>query len=89
MEEYKIFEREEFNCLSKRQKELLVQMNEMFKGKTSAEAAGFIMKIIPLLEKEGALTNEQKRAMAMCILSDMSETERSRLLTVFRFAGII
>ena len=89
MDDYKLFEKEEFNCLTKRQKELLIQMNEMMKGKTSAEAAGHIMKIIPLLEKEGTLTAEQKRAMAVCILSNMSEEERNRVLTVFRFAGVI
>jgi len=89
MDEYKLFEKEEFNCLTNRQKELLMQLSKVLQGKTAAEAAGFVMKAMPLLEKEGSLTNEQKKAMAVCILSNMSEDERSRLLTIFRFAGVI
>lgn len=89
MADYKIFEREEFDCLTKRQKELLMEMSSAIKNGTPSESATMIMRVIPLLEKEGSLTSEQKRAMALCILSNMSEEERNRCLAVFRFAGMI
>ena len=89
MADYRIFENKEFDCLTKRQKELLVEMSEMIKNGTSSENAAMIMRFVPMLEKEGTLTPQQKRAMALCILSNMSDEERNRCLTVFRFAGII
>ena len=87
--DYKIFEKEEFNCLTQRQKEILTQMVSMSKGQTAGEAAGMIMRLLPALEKEGPLTAQQKRAMALCIVESMSEEEKMRAAKIFRFAGII
>ena len=59
MEDYKIFEKEEFSCLTQKQKEILMALPQNLKGKTSVEAAGIIMRTISLLEAEGKLTAQQ------------------------------
>ena len=88
MEDYKIFEKEEFGCLTKKQKEILMTLPQNLKGKTSVEAAGIIMRTISLLEEEGKLTPQQKRAMAICVMENMSDEEKKRAVAVFRLMGI-
>ncbi len=89
MEDYKIFEKEEFSCLTQKQKEILMALPQNLKGKTSVEAAGIIMRTISLLEAEGKLTAQQKRAMALCVTENMSDEEKKRAASVLRFMGIV
>lgn len=88
MEDYKIFEKEEFGCLTQKQKEILMTLPQNLKGKSSVEAAGIIMRTISLLEAEGKLTPQQKRAMALCVTENMSDEERKRAAAVLRLMGM-
>ena len=88
MEDYKIFEKEEFGCLTQKQKEILMTLPQNLKGKSSVEAAGIIMRTISLLGAEGKLTPQQKRAMALCVTENMSDEERKRAAAVLRLMGM-
>ena len=88
MEDYKIFEKEEFSCLTQKQKEILMALPQNLKGKSSVEAAGIIMKTISLIEAEGKLTPQQIRAMALCATEIMSDEERKRAAAVLRLMGM-
>ena len=46
------------------------------------------MKTISLLEAEGKLTPQQKRAMALCVTENMSDEERKRAAAVLRLMGM-
>lgn len=86
--DYKVFEKEEFNCLSQKQKSVLLEVLNMSKEQNAAETASLIMKVIPMLESEGELSNEQKKAIVMCIVQNMSDEERKRAEAIFHFMGM-
>jgi hypothetical protein len=87
--DFNIFEKEEFKCLTERQKNLIKEMVSMSEGMKPIEAAGMIMRFLPVIESEGALTDEQKNAMMRCVIENMSVKERENMASLFRMAGII
>lgn len=88
MADFNIFEKEEFNCLTQKQKEILKALPNALKGKSSVESAGILMRTISLLEAEGKLTPNQKKAMALCVMQSMSDEEKKRAAAAFRLMGM-
>ena len=87
--DYSIFEKEEFNCLTKKQKEILKDVLEMSKNAPPGEAVSIIMRVLPVMEGEGALSPQQKSAIMLAIIETMTPEEKERATYLFRMAGII
>ncbi len=87
--DFDIFNKEEFNCLTPKQKSIMKDIMEMSKNVSSGEAASIILRMIPVLESEGKLSSQQKRAVMMCIIENMNSQEKERATYLFKMAGII
>lgn len=71
-----ILNRNEFSCLTEKQKTLLFKFCSEIKGKNQTETAMLFIKYIPLLEKERHLSAEEKTAITEAVLSAMNTEER-------------
>ena len=66
----------EFSALSSSQKEILAEALSQCEGRDQSGIILIFAKYIPLLENEGALTSEQKRAIISCVTDSMDKNER-------------
>ena len=71
-----ILNRNEFSCLTEKQKTLLLKFCSEIKGKNQTETAMLFIKYIPLLENERHLSSEEKAAIIEAVLSSMNTEER-------------
>ena len=66
----------EFSALSANQKEILAEALRQCDGKDQSAVILIFAKYIPLLEKEGAITPQEKRAIINCVTESLDKNER-------------
>ena len=68
--------RNEFSCLSEKQKSILLKFCSEIKGKNPTETVMLFIKYIHLLENEKKLSPVEKTALTEAVLSSMNIEER-------------